>query len=321
MSEPEFDVVTIGDMCVDLIVNLGDAEPRFGQVEQWVSDYFLEMGGAACIFACQAAKLGLRVAILGRVGNDPFGRLVVGRLQESGVDTRYVSTERELQSGLGIALCRKGGDRAILTYGGSLNAVYPGDITDTFLRSGRHLHYASYYLQTNLLPAAPAILRRAKELGLTVSLDTNWDPAGRWEAGLRSALAAADLFFPNDREALAISGAGDLASAAAALFGLGPTVAVKLGERGAYVQSAAGSWMVPVLPVEQPVDTVGAGDSFDAGFVAGWLCGLPAAECAALGNACGRATTLARGGIQGQPTARQFPYWAAGRVLTGGVAV
>lgn len=303
MSEPAYHVITIADTCVDLLVDLGDVTPQFGQTELWVTNYFMEMGGSACIFACQAAKLGLRVGILGRLGDDAFGQLVLRRLQECGVDTRYMAVDPALKTGLGVALCREDGDRAILTYSGSLNAVYPADITDRFLALGRHLHYCSYYLQTNLLPAAAEILQRAKALGLTVSLDTNWDPAATWDGGLQAALGHADLFFPNEQEARAITGVADLQGALAALLQRVPTVAVKLGERGVLVGHGEERLAVPVEPVVRPVDTVGAGDSFDAGFVAGWLRGLPLATCAAIGNACGRATTLARGGLLGQPKA------------------
>jgi sugar/nucleoside kinase (ribokinase family) len=301
----EFDIITIGDMCVDQLVELGDTTPRFGQVEQWIPDYFLEMGGSACIFACQAAKLALRVGILGRVGADAYGELVLRRLRESGVDTRWVQVDARLKTGIGVTLCRADGDRAILTYGGSLNAVYPADLTDEFLASARHFHYCSYYLQTNLLPEIPAILRRARGLGLTISLDTNWDPQETWDGGLAESLAQADLFLPNEQEARAITGQPTVEHALDSLLRRVPTVAVKLGERGALVGRGAERLLAPVERVEKPLDTVGAGDSFDAGFVVGWLRGLPLAECAALGNACGRATTLYHGGLQGQLRAQK----------------
>jgi sugar/nucleoside kinase (ribokinase family) len=296
----EFDIITIGDMCVDQLVELGETMPRFGQAEQWIPDYFLEMGGSACLFACQAAKLGLRVGILGRVGDDAYGQLVLRRLRECGVDTRWVQVDARLKTGIGVTLCRADGDRAILTYGGSLNAVYPADVTDEFFASARHFHYCSYYLQTNLLPMVPAILRRAKSLGLTISLDTNWDPHETWDGGLAESLSQADLFFPNEQEARAITRVPTVEQALNALLKRAPTVAIKLGERGALVGRGSERLLSPVERVEKPLDTVGAGDSFDAGFVVGWLKGWPLGDCAALANACGRATTLAHGGIAGQ---------------------
>ena len=312
-----FDVITIADACVDLIVDIGNVTPQFGQVEQWVCDYFLEMGGSTCIFACQAAKLGLRVGILGRVGDDTYGRLVLQRLQESGVDTRYMQVDPNLKTGLGIALCRSNGDRTILTYGGSLHAVYPEDVTDEFLRSGRHLHYGSYYLQTHLLSEAPAILQRAKELGLTVSLDTNWDPSEGWNGGLEAAFQYVDLFFPNEQEALAITKASSAYEALTILLEKVATVAIKWGAQGALVGRRSEYLVVPVEPASQIVDTIGAGDSFDAGFLAGWLRGLSLWECARLANTCGRATTQARGGLLGQPTLASFPELM--QIIRGGM--
>ena len=300
MKRRDYDILTVGDMCVDLVVDLGRTEPQFSQAEQWIPDYTLEMGGSACIFACQAAKLGLRVAVVGRVGDDAFGHLALQRLGESGVDTRHVQVDPGLKTGLGLALCRAAGDRAILTYAGSINAVYPVDLTDDLLRCARHLHYCSYYLQTNLLPAIPAIFRRARALGLSISLDSNWDPEGRWEGGLAEALALSDLFLPNEQEALAIGRADRLEDALVSLASAGPVVAVKRGESGALVAAGVERWVVPVEPVATVADTIGAGDSFDAGFVAAWLAGQRLEMCAAVGNACGRASTQARGGIRGQ---------------------
>jgi len=296
----EYDVVTIGDMCVDLIMPLGDVLPQFGQVEQWVADHFVELGGSTGIFACQAARWGLRIDVLGRVGDDAFGRLVLDRLTQSGVDIRHVRVDAGLKTGIGIALCWLNGDGAILTYGGSLNAVYPSDVSDDFLRSGRHLHYGSYYLQTNLLPVAPQIMERARQLGLTVSLDTNWDSAGKWAQGRSQTLEHADLFFRNERETRALGKSDELSEPANRLATHGLIVAVKLGGLGCLVQANGEQIVAPAEPVAQPVDTVGAGDSFGAGFLVAWLQVSPLAACAAAGHRCGRATTLARGGIAGQ---------------------
>ncbi len=307
MTARAYDILTIGDMCADLIVALGDVLPRFGQVEQWVPGYLLEMGGSTCIFACQTAKLARKTAILGRVGDDVLGQLIVQRLRSSGVDVQYVEVQPGLATGLGVALVKSDGDRAILTYGGSLNAIYPEDITDDWLLQGGHLHYGSYFLQANLLPAAPDILRRAQELGLTTSLDTNWDPDDAWRGGLHQALSGTDVFLPNEQEALAITGAVNAEQALTQLLDMVKVVAIKLGDRGALVGQGDIRYLVPVDPVLTPKDTIGAGDSFDAGFVTGWLAGLPLEQCATLGNRCARASIGEHGGIAGQPLAAQCP--------------
>lgn len=301
MSERRYDVITCGDMCVDLIVTGADVVPRFGQVEKLVDDYVVEMGGSCCIFACQAARLGLRVGILGRVGDDGFGRLILRRLDECGVDTRNVIVDPALKTGLGIGLCQ-GGDRAILTYMGSICAVGPDDVTDEFLSSARHLHHGSFFLHTRLLPHIPAIFRRAKALGLTTSLDTNWDPDERWNSGLADVLPLTDVFLPNDQEALTISRGSDLEDTAARLRAQGVSiVTIKRGVGGARAYGDQGMYECIVAPATGG-DSVGAGDSFDAGFLAGWLRGLPIDQCLDVACHCGRSVASAVGGLRGQLT-------------------
>jgi len=301
MSHPKkFDILTFGDMCVDLIVTGDDVVPQFGQIEKLVGDYELEMGGSCNIFACQSAKLGLRVGIMGRVGDDDFGRLVLRRLVESGVDVQHVIVDPALKTGLGIALCQ-GNDRAILTYLGSLNAVFPEQISDDLLRSARHLHHGSFFLQTNLLPAIPGIFARARSFGLSTSLDTNWDPLEKWNSTLQQTLPQTDIFLPNQQEAMFISRTANVDEAVRVFQGMGVAItAVKQGEKGAMVLSE-GERHTCVLPVSTGGDSVGAGDSFDAGFLAGWLRGLPLDQCLRIACYCGKEVSSQSGGIRSQP--------------------
>lgn len=296
-----YDLITFGDLCVDLIVTGDDVVPQFGQVEKLVGDYTLEMGGSCSIFACQAARLGLRTAILGRVGDDGFGRLVLQRLQECGVDTRFVTVDPALKTGIGVALCQ-GSDRAILTYMGTINVLQPSDVTDELLCSARHLHHGSYYLHTGLQPGIPEIFRRAHSLGMSTSLDTNWDPAEEWRAGLDKVLPSVDLFMPNDAELLRISATADLKAGVAVMKGMGvQTIVLKMGAQGAAVFSGQRTLACSVTPVSGG-DSVGAGDSFDAGFLAGWLRGYPLERCLELACACGSSVASRYGGLAGQPT-------------------
>ena len=296
-----YDVITFGDMCVDLIVTGDDIVPEFGQVEKRVDDYALEMGGSCNIFACQAAKLGLKVAVLGRVGDDDFGRLVTRRLTQCGVDTGHVIVDPTLKTGLGIALCQ-GDDRAILTVPGSLSALKPDDVSDDLLASARHLHHGSFFLHTGLMEAVPNIFERARALGLSTSLDTNWDPDESWNTTLAQVLPLTDLFFPNAEEARRISGFDSVDEAVGWFRDLGiPIVALKLGAGGARVHSKRKAWQFGVIPASGG-DSVGAGDSFDAGFIAGWLRDLPIELCSRIACECGRAVAGATGGLAGQPS-------------------
>ncbi len=299
-SSKPYDIITFGDMCVDLIVTGDDVVPEFGQVEKLVGDYELEMGGSCNIFACQAAKLGLKVGILGRVGDDVFGRLILRRLSESGVDTRHVIVEPAIKTGLGVAFCQDN-DRAILTCLGSLSEVYPKDISDDFLRSARHLHHGSFFLHTNLRPAIPEIFRRARELGLTTSLDTNWDPDEAWNSTLRETLPFTHVFLPNEQEVHFISGKDDVEAAIKVFQEMGVAItAVKRGAAGA-LMVAGNQRYTCALPEVAGGDSIGAGDSFDAGLLAGWLRGLPMGDCLVIASHCGREVAAQIGGLDGQP--------------------
>jgi sugar/nucleoside kinase (ribokinase family) len=301
----KYDVITFGDLCVDLIVSGEDVTPRFEQTEKLVDDYVIEMGGSCSLFACQASKLGLCVGILGRVGDDAFGHLIMRRLNDAGVDTSGVVVDPMLKTGLGIALCH-GADRAILTYMGSINTLRPADVTDAYLASARHLHYGSFFLHTGLAAHAPEIVQRARSLEVSVSLDTNWDPQERWNSRLHEVLPLIDVLMPNESEARYIGGQKDRESAVKALQGWGvPIVALKLGAAGASVYTENDTYVCTVARAEGG-DGVGAGDSFDAGFLAGWLRGLPMGLCLEIACECGRSVASAAGGLAGQPTWEQI---------------
>jgi len=299
-SRKPYDIIVFGDTCVDLILRDDDVVPQFGQVEKTVAGYDLVMGGSCCIFAAQTAKLGLRVAILGRVGADYFGKLIVDTLAEARVDTRFIEVDADLRTGITVHLVQ-GDDRAMLTHMGSLNTLTVDDVTDEILASARHLHYGSLYLQTGLLPHWIDILGRAKHLGLTVSLDTNWDPDERWDHDLDRAYPYIDVLLPNEQEAMYLSGQDTYAEAIARLRKLVPLLVVKRDIAGAVAWQGEREFAQSVFEANEGGDGIGAGDSFDAGFLAGWLNGLPLASCLSIACECGRGVAGGVGGVAGQP--------------------
>ncbi|MFN8483676.1 MAG: carbohydrate kinase family protein [Anaerolineae bacterium] len=296
----DFDVVVVGDLNPDVVLT-GDVVPAFAQTEKIIEDARVVVGSSAGIFACGAARLGLRVAFAGLVGDDAFGAFMRAALTERGVDTSGVVVTDRVTTGVSVILSLVN-DRAILTHLGTIAALRLADIDMGLVARARHLHLASYFLLAGLRPDVPALFDQAHALGLSVSLDTNYDPAEAWDGGLRDALPRADIFLPNATEALAITGAPDLAAALAALAARTPTVAVKLGADGAIGQRGEATAAAPAFPVAV-ADTTGAGDSFDAGFIYGWLNGWGLARCLRLACACGSLSTRAVGGIAGQPTA------------------
>lgn len=293
------ELLVLGEANVDLIVRAEDPTPVYGQ-EKLVDDLLLTVGGSASIFACQAARLGLRTALAGVVGEDGFGDYMVRALAERGVQTQYIRRASGVKTGATISLSTDR-DRALLTYSGTIAALEAEMVEPEWLRGVRHVHAASYFLQPRLAPGLPALLARARKAGATVSMDTGWDPANRWDQGLPAALAQVDLFLPNEVEALAISGRETIEEALAELATRIPVVAIKLGAEGAIARSGQEVARAPSVPV-QVVDTTGAGDSFDAGFVYGYLQGMTLADCLEMGTICGSLSTRAAGGTGSQAT-------------------
>ena len=298
----ELDLLVLGDINPDLVLAGDDLTPAFGQVEQLIDSAALTIGGSGAIMACGAARLGLRTAIVGVVGDDLFGRFMTDSLAARGVDVRDVIVAPSAATGLSVILARSE-DRAILTFPGTTAALTGDLLPSTLLQQARHVHAASFFLQTALAPELGRIFADAHAAGATTSLDPNWDPAEVWEGGLTAALAATDVFLPNAEEAQRIARVADPPAAAAALARTAGLVAVKLGAEGA-LAAATDAELIRVSPRFDvvPVDTVGAGDSFDAGLLAGVLRGESIERALEIGCACGALSTRAAGGTAAQPT-------------------
>jgi sugar/nucleoside kinase (ribokinase family) len=301
----DFDVFVIGELNADLILR-GDVTPAFGQVEKIIDDATLTIGSSSAIFACGAARLGLRVAFIGKAGDDEFGRFMLRELTQRGIDTSGVVIDSAMPTGLSVILSRPS-DRAILTCLGSIAALRFDEIDLSLLTRARHLHLGSYYLLDALRPDVPRLFDEAKARGLTISIDTNYDPTEKWEGGLRETLQRVDVFLPNETELLSITREDSIEAGLDRLTEI-PTVAVKLGARGAVARRGLEIMQADSIPVKV-MDTTGAGDSFDAGFIYAYLAGLTLPQALRCACVCGSLSTRAAGGTGAQATlaeVRQF---------------
>ncbi len=292
------DLLVIGEINPDLILRGQDIVPAFGQAEKLVEEARLAIGSSAVIMACGAARLGLRVAFVGVVGDDMFGRFMLEAMVERGLDTSACLVDQEVQTGVSVILSRPD-DRAILTCAGSIPILRIDQIDETLLQRARHLHVGSYFLLDRLRPDLPDLFARARQEGLTTSLDTNWDPRGTWKVA--EMLPHCDVFLPNAAEARLITGEEDFDSALETLAAKIPTLAVKLGAAGGLAREGKNVITAPP-PKVNVIDTTGAGDSFDAGFLYGYLQGWPLAKSLKTAVACGSLSTRAAGGTSAQPT-------------------
>jgi sugar/nucleoside kinase (ribokinase family) len=287
------DLLVIGDANPDVIVGPLTEPLAFGQHEQLVGTGALALGGSGAITACGAARLGLSVAIAARVGDDAAGRFVRDALAERGVGTDALVVD-DAPTPLTVIITRVG-DRAMLTSGSWPSFAVPGEL----LASSRHVHVSSYFLLPAMAEALPGLLATARRHGATTSLDTNDDPNGNWDVG--SLLAEVDYLLPNANEAMRLAGATSVSDAASTLASRGPVVVVKDGAAGAFCQRGGKVLRSKGIAVS-PVDAVGAGDSFDAGFVAAKLRGMSDQHALDVAAVCGALSTLSAGGTASQPT-------------------
>jgi len=296
----ELDLLVVGDCNPDLVLRGGEVEPAFGQVERLVDEAELTIGGSAAIMACGAARLGLETALVSIVGDDPLGRFMLDALAERDVDVSGVVVRAGARTGVTVVLVR-GSDRAMLTAPGTITELTPELVDRRLLSAARHVHVSSYFLHDGLRPGLADLLREARETGASTSVDPNWDPREEWDGGLLDLLGEITILFMNADEARRIARLEDVEEAGRALAGDERLVVVKLGAEGAVALAGSSVIRCPAVAVEE-VDAVGAGDSFDAGFIAGHLAGRPLEETLRLATACGALSMRAAGGTAAQAT-------------------
>lgn len=299
-------MLAVGELNPDLIFTNVNGKLALGN-ELLANDFCQRLGSSTAIFAAQLGSLGFKVALVSRVGKDGLGRFCLRQLETFGVDTGFVIEDEGVATGVTVSVSFPE-DRLLITHLGAISRLRRSDVADEILSSAKHLHVSSFYLQDSLRPGCGDLLRRAKGLGLSVSLDSGDDPKGEWDGGIREILDDVDFFFPNKRELLMIGQSEDPAAAARNLMRPTLNIVAKLGAEGCLLANSLTTTTVPGFSVNA-VDTTGAGDSFNAGFVAGLTSGLSLRECATLANACGALSTQFVGGASGLGDLRAIEEW------------
>lgn len=294
---PQFDVTIAGELNLDLIL-YGLPEQLPPERELMADRMMLTLGSSSAIVAHNLAALGSRVGFQSRIGDDPLGQIALERLQQGGVDVSHVRRRVAGSTTTGLTVILHHPEwRNILTYSGTMAELSWDDLDLAYLADSRHFHFSSYYLQKGLRPRVAELFQHLKSKGLTISLDTNDDPDDRWADDLRQILQHVDVFLPNGREACKAAKTEDLEAAVHKLSEWAPLVVVKMGKKGALAQRGGERLTSPSLAVT-PVDTVGAGDSFDAGFLHEFVRGSDLEKCLASGNRAGALSTTRPGGTE-----------------------
>ena len=289
-----YDVLVVGELNVDLILNQIDGFPEMSK-EKLAGQMTLTLGSSSAIFASNLSSLGAKVAFVGKIGNDSFGDLVIDSLKNKGVRTELIIRDKELKTGATIVL-NYDQDRAMVTHPGAMEHLILSEITASMMKQARHLHFSSVFLQPGIRPDLAGMFKQAKTLGLTTSFDAQWDPDEKWDLDLEAILPFVDVFLPNEKELQFLTGCADLDQGLAKIAPYAHTVALKLGSEGSLcAHGDQKSRLAPFLN-KNVVDAIGAGDSFNAGFIYKYIHGAKMEECQKFANMTGAVSTTAAGG-------------------------
>lgn len=290
-----FDILALGELNVDIICNRIGGMPEVGK-EKFCQDMTVTLGSSTAIFAANAAALGANVAFCGMIGNDAFGTLVETSLKNKKVDTRYLIHTDSHATGATIVLSYDE-DRANITYQGAMDYMGLDDIDTALFKQVRHIHISSIFMQSALKRDLMNILKLAQENGVTTSLDTQWDPLETWELDWKQILPFVTVFMPNETELRFLTGCATTEEAVEAIRPYINNAVVKQGSRGSLLmQKGKDDMQLPAFLNQHVVDCIGAGDSFNAGFITRFVKGAPLETCQRYGNMTGAVSTTAAGG-------------------------
>lgn len=291
-----FDITLVGEANLDLLLYGFPAELPTDR-ELVADGMALSLGGSPAITAHNLAILGCRTGFITAVSDDVFGAMCLRDLSAAGVDLSHlVRPKNGGNTGVSVLLQHRS-SRRTLTYPGNTVDLRWVDLDLDYLASARHFHLSSYFLQTGLREDVPRLFAHLKQAGLTISMDPNDDPLGLWDDSFIDALRYVDVLMPNQREVCAMMRDSDAERATAKLSGLVPLLVVKQGAQGAMAIKGGRRYKAEAVAVAL-VDAVGAGDSFNAGFLHGWLKGWPLDQCLRFGNLTGAFSTTAPGGVE-----------------------
>ena len=290
----KYDVIVVGEIHVDLILNQIDSFPEIGK-EKLADNMALTLGSSSAIFASNLSALGMSVSFVGKIGNDIFGNFCKEQLDLKGVDTSMLIVRDELKTGATIVL-NFGADRAMVTHQGAMKYLGLSDITKDMLSTAKHLHFSSFFLQPGFKDDLFNLFKMAKEAGLTTSFDAQWDPSEKWKLDYKKILPYVDVFLPNDKELFALTGKKTIESAIELIKGAANVVVVKLGDKGSILICDGKIIFKEAFLNDNIVDAIGAGDSFNAGFIYKFIRHAPIETCQVFGNLIGAISTTEAGG-------------------------
>ncbi len=301
-------IVCVGVIVADAIAKPVRVIPAKGKLEL-VDTLELYTGGCAASASIDMAKLGTDVALVGKIGDDGFGKFMLSALRENGVNTDGLIVSKNGSTSASLVIVTEDGERSFIHCTGENGTLVESDIDYAVAEKAEIVFVAGF----NLMPKfdggeCAKFLKKCKEMGKITALDTAWDSTGRWMQAMRPCLPFVDYFLPSYEEAVELSGKTDPADIADVFLAMGPkTVVIKLGKDGCFIKTKEGEqYSIPTFEKIKPVDTTGAGDAFCAGFLSALLKGKNLYECGVFANAVGTHCVMAKGASTGIKTEKEI---------------
>jgi sugar/nucleoside kinase (ribokinase family) len=303
-NNKKFDTVVLGELNVDIILSNIKCMPEIGK-EILADEMTVTLGSSSAIFASNLSSLGANVAFVGKIGVDHFASVVLESLRSKKVDTSAIRRSEKLNTGATIVL-NYDQDRAMVTYPGAMNDFKLSDIDFQFIGEARHLHFSSCFLQPGIRNDLKEIFQKAKQMGLSTSLDPQWDPNEKWDMNWTDLLPFVDIFLPNAEEIQQLTRRTSINDAVDKLKSVARNIVIKNGDKGAYLWDGNKLIHQPVFHNGHIVDCIGAGDSFNAGFIYRYLQKCPLQDCLEFGALTGAINTTKAGGTGAFSTIKEI---------------
>lgn len=303
MKEKEWDVYVYGDVNIDLVIPGVEQFPAPGQEDEVdVMETFV--GGGAALFTLGIGKLGLHPVFQATVGDDCYGQLILEELKKRNVDISLLEIAEKQKTGISISFTNEK-DRSFLTMRGTNALIDIENVKLEEVKKARHIHVTGYAGSANHDAYFRFLQKIKEETETTVSFDVGWDSTGEWKKEIYEFFPYIDVLFMNETEAIHYGRKETAKEAGRDFAQYCPVVALKLGKEGSIAFADGKMYQKSRYKVEA-VDTTGAGDSFNAGFIYGYLSGKTVEECLSCGNACGALSVTALGGNTGFPKEEQL---------------
>lgn len=293
-TEKKIDVIVIGELNVDIILNEIESFPVIGK-EIIANKMSVTLGSSSAIFASNLSSLGIKVAFIGKVGKDNFAQIVLASLEGKNVDTSHIIKSSSLNTGATVVL-NYDQDRANITYPGAMNELRLEDIDFGFLSIARHMHFSNCFMQPGIRNDLITLFKLAKESGLTTSFDTQWDPEEKWDLPLEKLLPYVDVFLPNIQEFKFLTRSSSIEEGIQKLHHFAHYIVIKNGSDGAMAWDGKELQSQSAFKNDRVVDCIGAGDSFNAGFIMDFIKNKPIKKCLETGALTGAINTTRAGG-------------------------